>query len=57
VWGVLAGSVLFGFMRSGGINMEMVANVPSSLVLVIQGLIIVLLAGAARWMTATGSAR
>ena len=50
VTGVIAGAMLFGFMRSGGINMEMVANVPSSLVLVIQGVIIVALAGSARWM-------
>ncbi len=50
VTGVIAGSLLFGFMRSGGINMEMVANVPTALVVVIQGLIIVTLAGAARSM-------
>ena len=57
VVGVLAGAVLFGFIRSGGINMEMVASVPSSLVLVIQGVIIVALAGAARWMTRKAGAR
>lgn len=45
--GVIAGSLLFGFLRSGGINMEMVAQVPTALVVVIQGLIIVMLAGAA----------
>ncbi|MET3396033.1 simple sugar transport system permease protein [Variovorax sp. 1140] len=45
--GVVAGSLLFGFLRSGGINMEMVAQVPTALVVVIQGLIIVTLAGAA----------
>jgi len=48
--GVLAGALLFGFMRSGGINMEMAANVPTALVVVIQGLIILTLAGAARAM-------
>ncbi|MES2631554.1 MAG: ABC transporter permease [Pseudomonadota bacterium] len=47
VTGVIAGSLLFGFLRSGGINMEMVAQVPTALVVVIQGLIIVTLAGAA----------
>jgi simple sugar transport system permease protein len=51
--GVIAGALLFGFLRSGGINMEMVAQVPTALVVVIQGLIIVTLAGAAlgiqRW--------
>lgn len=45
--GVIAGALLFGFLRSGGINMEMVAGVPTALVVVIQGLIIVTLAGAA----------
>ncbi|MDB5858111.1 MAG: transporter permease [Ramlibacter sp.] len=47
VAGVVAGSLMFGFLRSGGINMEMVAQVPTALVVVIQGLIIVILAGAA----------
>ncbi len=46
VTGVVAASLLFGFMRSGGINMEMVAAVPTALVVVIQGLIVVILAGA-----------
>lgn len=45
--GVIAGALLFGFLRSGGINMEMVAQVPTALVVVIQGVIIVTLAGAA----------
>ena len=45
--GVIAASLLFGFMRSGGINMEMVAAVPTALVAVIQGLIVITLAGAA----------
>ena len=57
VLGVIAGALLFGFIRSGGINMEMMANVPSSLVLVIQGVIIVALAGSARWMDHQGGAR
>lgn len=57
VLGVIAGALLFGFIRSGGINMEMMANVPSSLVLVIQGVIIVALAGSARWMDRKGGAR
>jgi simple sugar transport system permease protein len=50
VAGVLAAALLFGFLRSGGINMELEAGVPSALVLVIQGLIILLLAGAAFWI-------
>ncbi len=48
--GVVAAALLFGFLRSGGISMEMQAGVPSALVLVIQGLIILLLAGAAFWI-------
>ena len=48
--GVIAAALLFGFLRSGGISMEMEAGVPSALVLVIQGLIILLLAGAAFWI-------
>jgi len=57
VAGVIAGALLFGFIRSGGINMEMMASVPSSLVLVMQGVIIVSLAGAARWMDREGERR
>jgi simple sugar transport system permease protein len=45
--GVIAGALLFGFLRSGGINMEMVASVPTALVTVIQGLIILMVAGVA----------
>lgn len=45
--GVFAGALLFGFLRSGGINMEMVAAVPSSVVLVVQGIIVITLAAAA----------
>jgi ABC-type uncharacterized transport system permease subunit len=46
VVGVIAAALLFGFLRSGGINMEMVAGVPTALVMVIQGLIVITLAGA-----------
>jgi general nucleoside transport system permease protein len=48
--GVVASALLFGFLRSGGINMEMVAGVPTALVMVIQGLIVITLAGAAFFM-------
>jgi simple sugar transport system permease protein len=48
--GVLTGALIFSFLRSGGINMEMVADVPSAVVTVIQGLIVVALAGAAFWI-------
>jgi simple sugar transport system permease protein len=50
VAGVAAAALLFGFLRSGGITMEMEAGVPSALVLVIQGLIILMLAGASFWI-------
>ena len=50
VVGVIAAALLFGFLRSGGINMEMVAGVPTALVMVIQGLIVVTLAGASFFM-------
>ena len=55
--GVIASALMFGFLRSGGINMEMEANVPSALVQVIQGMIILMLAGAAFWIDQRGSAR
>jgi ABC-type uncharacterized transport system permease subunit len=47
---VIAAALLFGFLRSGGINMELEAGVPSAVVLVIQGLIILMLAGTAFWI-------
>ena len=52
--GVLASALLFGFLRSGGINMELVAGVPSAIVLFIQGLVILLLAGSAWWLERKG---
>ena len=57
VLGVMASALLFGFLRSGGINMEMAASVPSALVLIVQGLIIVTLAGAAYWLRGRESTR
>lgn len=50
VIGVIAGALLFGFMRSGGISMEMGAGVPSALVGIMQGLIVVTIAGAAYYI-------
>jgi general nucleoside transport system permease protein len=44
VSGVLAGAVLFGLLRSGGINMELVAHFPSAIVVMMQGIIVVMLA-------------
>lgn len=43
--GVLAGALFFGFLRSGGISMEISAQVPAALTLVIQGLIVISVAG------------
>jgi ABC-type uncharacterized transport system permease subunit len=43
--GVLVGALFFGFLRSGGISMEIMAGVPAALTLVIQGLIVVTVAG------------
>ncbi|PJK30215.1 ABC transporter permease [Minwuia thermotolerans] len=48
--GVIAGALLFGFLRSGGITMEMAAGVPTALVQIVQGLIVISIAGAAYWM-------
>ena len=50
VVGVIAGALLFGFLRSGGITMEMAASVPTALVQIVQGLIVVFIAGAAYWL-------
>nr|WP_235527539.1 ABC transporter permease [Burkholderia sp. Leaf177] len=55
VTGVFAAALLFGFLRSGGINMEMVASVPSALVLVVQGIVIVTLAGGSLWLDKQGA--
>ncbi|MFM0736040.1 ABC transporter permease [Paraburkholderia xenovorans] len=55
ITGVCAAALLFGFMRSGGINMEMVAAVPSALVLVVQGIVIVALAGGSLWLEPKGA--
>ncbi|MGB5067038.1 MAG: ABC transporter permease [Albidovulum sp.] len=51
VKGVIAAALLLGFLRSAGINMELTAGVPSAIVLIIQGLIIVTLAGTAYWLS------
>jgi simple sugar transport system permease protein len=40
-------AVFFGFLRSGGISMELAAGVPSSVIVMVQGLIILAVAGAA----------
>jgi simple sugar transport system permease protein len=45
--GVVIGALLFGFLRSGSINMEISAHVPSAVVLICQGLIVIIIAGSA----------
>lgn len=50
VSGVILGALLFGFLRSGGIMMEMAASVPTALVQIVQGLIVIFVAGAAYWL-------
>jgi general nucleoside transport system permease protein len=55
--GVVAAALLFGFLRSAGITMEMSAGVPSALVLVVQGLIVVAIAGSSYWIDAKQGSR
>lgn len=49
--GVVLGALFFGFLRSGGINMEMTAQVPSAVVVIIQGLVIVAIAASGYWLS------
>ncbi|MGW4351369.1 ABC transporter permease subunit, partial [Nocardia sp. NPDC004582] len=46
---VAAVSTLLGFLVSGGINLQLAANVPASTVSVVESLMIVFIAGAAVW--------
>jgi simple sugar transport system permease protein len=45
--GIVAGALAFGFLRSGGLAMEILAGVPSAVVDIIQGLVVVAVAGTA----------
>lgn len=45
VLGVVVAALLFGFLRSGSIAMEISAGVPAAVVLICQGLIVVAIAG------------
>jgi general nucleoside transport system permease protein len=49
VAGVVVGALLFGFLRSGSIAMEISAHVPAAVMLVCQGLIVIFVAGSA-WL-------
>lgn len=55
--GVVLGGLFFGFLRSGGINMEMVTKVPSAVVVIIQGLVIIAIAASGFWLTAREARR
>lgn len=54
---VAAVSLLFGFLVSGGINLQLAAGVPSSTITVVQSVLIILIAGAAWWTTTARPAR
>ena len=45
--GVVLGALLFGFLRSGSIAMEITAHVPAAVVLICQGVIVIAIAGSA----------
>lgn len=47
VIGVAIAAIMLGVLRSGGIGMEMMSGVPSAIVEVIQGLVVIAAAGAA----------
>lgn len=49
---VAAVSLLFGFLVSGGINLQLAAGVPSSTITVVQSVLIIVIAGAAWWTSA-----
>lgn len=54
---VAAVSLLFGFLVSGGINLQLAAGVPASTITVVQALLIILIAGAAWWTTTAAPKR
>jgi simple sugar transport system permease protein len=55
--GVVAGALFFAFLRSGGMSMEMLARVPSALVWICEGLIVVAIAGSSAWLDHRTKAR
>lgn len=50
---VVAVSLLLGFLVSGGINLQLAANVPASTIAIVESLMIVFIAGAAIWTSRT----
>ena len=55
-WGVLAGAIFFGALRTGGTQMQRIAGVPLEMVRVIQGLIVLFIAAprAIDWLSKRG---
>ncbi len=47
--GVVAAALLFGFLNSGGINLQLVAQVPAATVQIVQSLLVISIAGAMLW--------
>jgi ABC-type uncharacterized transport system permease subunit len=47
---VVASALFFAFLRSGGMSMEMMARVPSAIIWICQGLIVIAVAGSAAWL-------
>jgi ABC-type uncharacterized transport system permease subunit len=47
ILGVVAGAVLFGLLRSGGVSLEIGVGVPSETLLIVQALIVIAVAGTA----------
>ncbi len=56
-WGVLAGAIFFGALRTGGTQMQRIAGVPLEMVRVIQGLIVLFVAAprAIDWLSKRGN--
>ncbi|MEE3853343.1 ABC transporter permease [Gordonia sp. LSe1-13] len=50
-------SLLFGFLVSGGINLQLEAGVPSSTITVVQSILIILIAATAWWASSAPPAR
>jgi general nucleoside transport system permease protein len=48
--GVVVGALFFAFLRSGGMSMEMIARVPSAVVWICEGLIVVAIASSTAWL-------
>ncbi len=55
-WGVLAGAIFFGALKTGGTQMQRLAGVPAEMVSVIQGLIVLFVAApkAIDWLSERG---